>query len=275
MQLDRFVKPVPEISPDEVRAYVKANPADSFNLLDVRQPEEYTEDHLPGARLIPVGELQDRLGEIDRSKPTIVYCRAGVRGSSGASILIGAGFEDVRNMTGGVLAWRGFRATGAPESGLTWVDDSQAPGEVVALAWAMEKGAQEYYEALAGYRLSPDLTGVFEFMAREEAGHARLMLESYRKLTGGDETPEAKLGPKMKRIMEGGVDLDRLLDWITDRPIGDILEVTMSIEANAHDRYLKLSRTLSDPALHQVFLNLAEREKAHLDELTRLFDGNR
>jgi rhodanese-related sulfurtransferase len=46
---------------------------DEYNLLDVRQPKEYEGGHLPGAKLIPLGELKDRLSEVDPNKPTIVY----------------------------------------------------------------------------------------------------------------------------------------------------------------------------------------------------------
>jgi rhodanese-related sulfurtransferase len=52
---------------------LKEKNQEEFNLVDVRTPEEYEWGHLPGARLIPVGEVADRLSEIDPNKPTIVY----------------------------------------------------------------------------------------------------------------------------------------------------------------------------------------------------------
>ena len=68
-----FFKPIPSMSPDEVRRFLAAREPDSYNLVDVRQPGEYEKGHLPGARLIPLPELNGRLDEIDRGKPTIVY----------------------------------------------------------------------------------------------------------------------------------------------------------------------------------------------------------
>jgi rhodanese-related sulfurtransferase len=73
MSLLDFFKPVPAMSAEEVRRFLAEREPDSYNLVDVRQPGEYEKGHLPGARLMPLPELNGRLDEIDRSKPTIVY----------------------------------------------------------------------------------------------------------------------------------------------------------------------------------------------------------
>ena len=70
--LDYF-KPVSTLTAEEVRAFLRQRSAESYNLIDVRQPGEYESGHLPGARLITMAELANRLGELDRSKPTITY----------------------------------------------------------------------------------------------------------------------------------------------------------------------------------------------------------
>jgi len=70
--LDYF-KPVSTWSPEEVRRFLKERNPEEYHLVDVRTPKEYERGHLPGARLIPVGEVADRLFELDPNKPTIVY----------------------------------------------------------------------------------------------------------------------------------------------------------------------------------------------------------
>lgn len=70
--LDYF-KPVASMSVDEVREFLRDHKPEEFNLVDVRQPKEYERGHIPGARLIPVGEIRDHLKEIDPGKPTIAY----------------------------------------------------------------------------------------------------------------------------------------------------------------------------------------------------------
>ncbi|MDA8164278.1 MAG: rhodanese-like domain-containing protein [Desulfobacteraceae bacterium] len=73
MNLLDIFKPIPSMTAGEVRQFLAGRDPDSFNLVDVRQPGEYERGHLPGARLIPLPELNARLQEIDRGKPTIVY----------------------------------------------------------------------------------------------------------------------------------------------------------------------------------------------------------
>jgi sulfur-carrier protein adenylyltransferase/sulfurtransferase len=70
--LDYF-RPVSLWSMEKVRDFLHERNADDYNLVDVRQLNEYEQGHLPGAKLIPVGELHERLKELDPGKPTIVY----------------------------------------------------------------------------------------------------------------------------------------------------------------------------------------------------------
>ena len=70
--LDYF-KPVSTWSAEKIRSFLNQRRSEEYNLVDVRQPEEYEQVHLPGSRLIPVGELPNRLAELDPNKPTIVY----------------------------------------------------------------------------------------------------------------------------------------------------------------------------------------------------------
>jgi sulfur-carrier protein adenylyltransferase/sulfurtransferase len=70
--LDYF-KPVSTLAAEEIRTFLNEKKAGEYNLVDVRQPQEYEGGHLPGAKLIPVGELESRLKELDPTKPTIAY----------------------------------------------------------------------------------------------------------------------------------------------------------------------------------------------------------
>jgi thioredoxin len=76
-------------------------------VLDVRTPQEYYEGYIPGAKLIPVGQLADRISEIAAYKnfPIIVYCRSGNRSIPASQILLRNGFKTVYNLRGGIRAW--------------------------------------------------------------------------------------------------------------------------------------------------------------------------
>ena len=74
-------------------------------ILDVREAFEVTDGMIPGALHIPLGELNARLGEIDRSRPVIVFCRSGNRSALAADALMALGFT-ADTMAGGMTAWQ-------------------------------------------------------------------------------------------------------------------------------------------------------------------------
>ena len=82
--------------------------APEVQVLDVREPDEFTGPlgHIPGAILIPLGELAGRAGELSHSRPIVTVCRAGSRSAQAISILQQNGFTDIANLTGGMLRWR-------------------------------------------------------------------------------------------------------------------------------------------------------------------------
>ncbi|NWG21621.1 MAG: rhodanese-like domain-containing protein [Chloroflexi bacterium] len=79
---------------------------DDVVLLDVREPEEYAAGHIPGVRLIPMGEVPARLNEIPADRTVIVTCRSGNRSGQITDLLRRNGFTRVHNMQGGILAWQ-------------------------------------------------------------------------------------------------------------------------------------------------------------------------
>ena len=77
-----------------------------LQLVDIRNPGEVEQGVIPGADTVPVGQLPSRLGELDASAPTVVYCAGGYRSSVAASVLRQAGFSDVSDIIGGYAAWQ-------------------------------------------------------------------------------------------------------------------------------------------------------------------------
>jgi hydroxyacylglutathione hydrolase len=78
-----------------------------LQLVDVRNPGEQSGGIVPGAHRIPLPQLLDRIGELDSTRPTVVYCAGGYRSSIAASTLRAAGFDTVADMLGGFAAWAG------------------------------------------------------------------------------------------------------------------------------------------------------------------------
>lgn len=73
-------------------------------LLDVRQPEEFREGHIAGARLIPLGDLEKRLKDLPGNREIVCVCRSGNRSGTAARKLAAAGYK-VSNLRGGMIAW--------------------------------------------------------------------------------------------------------------------------------------------------------------------------
>ena len=73
-------------------------------LVDVREPMEFVDGHVPGAQLFPMGQLSSRLAEIDKSGPVYLICRSGNRSGAMLDLMLAQGF-DAYNVTGGTAAW--------------------------------------------------------------------------------------------------------------------------------------------------------------------------
>ncbi|NPV84489.1 MAG: rhodanese-like domain-containing protein [Anaerolineae bacterium] len=95
-------KPYPtEVSVKTAREYQQAG---AF-MLDVRQPEEWDEAHIPDSTLIPLNELTTRLNEIPADREIVVVCRSGNRSAQARDILRNAGYKKVTSMSGGIRQW--------------------------------------------------------------------------------------------------------------------------------------------------------------------------
>jgi adenylyltransferase/sulfurtransferase len=93
-----------EITAKELKA--KMDAGEDFQLIDVRQPEEYAFAKIEGAKLIPLGEIIKRMDEIDPTRETIVQCKAGGRSATAIQALQRAGFQgELKNLRGGITAW--------------------------------------------------------------------------------------------------------------------------------------------------------------------------
>ena len=78
-------------------------------VLDVREPFEYAEGHVEGSLLVPLASVAARSGEFPKDEPVYVFCRTGNRSLQAAQTLVAAGFTDVRNVEGGIVAWTAAR----------------------------------------------------------------------------------------------------------------------------------------------------------------------
>ena len=106
------VKPTPvqegimtEGAIDVTEVKKKLDNGDDFTLIDVREPHEFQIARIPGSTLIPLGDLPKRLQELNPDADIVAHCKSGGRSQKAVDLLKQSGFKQVRNMTGGILAW--------------------------------------------------------------------------------------------------------------------------------------------------------------------------
>ena len=98
------VEKMQEITATELKRRMDAG--DDVQIIDVRQPDEYAFAKITGAKLIPLGEIAQRMDEIDADKEVVLQCKAGGRSAQAIDILTRAGFKGkMSNLKGGITAW--------------------------------------------------------------------------------------------------------------------------------------------------------------------------
>lgn len=267
---DKLFTPVTSMEADEMKDYISRHREGDYLILDVRQPEEYQEAHIPGARLLPLPDLATAYHSLDPEMPTIVHCAHGVRSRVAAQLLAGADFKQVYNLAGGITAYQGQKAAGCQELNLDLVRGNEGPAEITILAAGMERALQLFYETLKDRMEDRELEELFSFLARVEETHRRKLLEVYGRLEpAGVELAGLDQKPEATATLEGGFPLPEFLK--ANEPYLDtaphVLELAMMLETQALDLYLRLGRRCENPLARTILLAIAEEEKGHLASL--------
>lgn len=277
IELMKLFTPVDALDADEARQYLEGHQEGTYTLLDVRQPWEYEEDHLPGAKLVPLGNLKEGAANLDPDKPTLVYCAVGGRSRVAAQLLSGRGFKEVYNLSGGIKAFRGAKASGPQELNLDLVRGNESPEEMLKLAFGLERALGIFYDRSRDAAQDQDLVDLFTKLGRVEAVHKQKVYERYAALMPNAPDMavfEADMEPE---VMEGGFRLNVFLaanePWL--KSVGQVLELAMMLETQALDLYLRFADKSQEGETKQVLFTLADEEKVHVKSLSRLLDEKR
>jgi rhodanese-related sulfurtransferase/rubrerythrin len=277
MGIRDYFRPVDTMTAEQVREFLDRHDPAYYNLVDVRQPGEYRQEHLPGARLIPVAEIADRLSELDPAKPTITYCASGMRSRAAASVLVTAGFKNVSSMAGGIKAWQGRTAAGHPEAGMSFFTAAAGADELIALASLLEEGSRKFYSALAQMQSTPEAARLFGSLVKAEEHHKETLQALYREFTGREPGPDFPRGLPVAQgpddRMEGNVNVSEALAWSQGKGTRDLLDLSMALETDSYDRYIQMSRAVPGENAKKVFVQLVAEEKEHLARMAELLDS--
>ena len=94
-----------DLSNEDYRQQFASGAKGDYQLIDVREDDEYAEAHLPGAINIPLSEFMARVDEIDEDQPALLVCNTGVRSSQAAMYLASLGYEQLYNLEDGTKGW--------------------------------------------------------------------------------------------------------------------------------------------------------------------------
>jgi len=261
-----------DISVERLREYMARRQENDYLLIDVRQPDEYAQGHIPGAVLMPLGEIPERLRELPVDKDLVVYCRSGKR-SQGAAIFIGSQpyvAGTVFNVTGGILAWDGALLPATPN--LKVFDLAGGDREIMLRAMELERGAERFYTALRQRYGSIPWAESLATLAGAEEAHARVI---YRHWAEGQVDPpeftsvyEELAGD----IVEGGYSCAALVAMLEEQPLEpcrSTLEMALTIEYSAYDLYRNMAHRFLGQPLEAVFNAVAGAEKEHMQIAAR------
>jgi sulfur-carrier protein adenylyltransferase/sulfurtransferase len=264
--------------PEEVKTFIHDHNEGEYILLDVRQPFEYEEAHLPGATLIPLPQLADSLQTLDQEKPTIVYCAVGGRSRMATQLLMSLGFKNVFNLTGGIQAWENRTATGPVELHLDLIRGDESPEEIIRLTYRFEEGLKIFHENFRSKTDDPELINLLDGLIKAEESHEKTLLtlweslapESRASAPGSNDFSDIKT-----RLMEGGIDIDDFmrenLPFLCD--VRGYLDISMMIETQAFDLYLRMAKSSQNEVTQSILHSIGNEEKAHLQLLGKYLDG--
>jgi rhodanese-related sulfurtransferase/rubrerythrin len=266
IQLKRLFKPVKNMDSEEARAFIEKHGEGTVTILDVRQPGEYEEAHIPGTKLVPLPQLRDALHELDPESPTIVYCAVGGRSRVAAQMLSGLGFKEIYNLKGGMKAWEGFQSSGPQELNMDLVRGDEGPSEMVSLAYSLENGLQTFYKNMEKRTKIESIQTLFTKLVQLEENHKKKLTDLYGKIEPSGKDLERLASNAGQGIMEGGFNIEAFTQQ--NAPFLDtphrVIDLAMMLETQALDLYLRFSQKTGNKDTKEVLFKLVDEEKAHL-----------
>jgi len=264
-----------DITTPELKQFIKSHKEKEYLIVDVRQPDEYTKGHIPGAKFIPLNELLSDFSDLPADRDVIFYCHSGGRSVAAASMFSEEGITEktIYNLEGGILSWEGKTLKGFPK--IQVFDKTKKPVELLLTAMDLEKGAWRFYtHILKNFAVDP-IIPTLERLSKAEIAHARTVYGFWKKT---ESTPMAfdQLYESLKgEILEGGESLANAMAYLKDieeNACLRILELAIHMEYAAFDLYKTMAEQEKDQTVRDSFLSIAQAEKSHMRMLVRALD---
>jgi len=283
MKLSSAVDEIKTLSPAEVKAILDEDKRGEFLLIDVRQPVEYEEGHLPGSVLMPLDELESRRDELFRElysgRKTIIYCRSGRRSMAAAIALCDLGLKNLYILEGGLNNWNFKTLKGKMEKKSRVLGKTADVKDVLVIAMKIEKMAYDYYTSARDKAKFTTARMVFHQLGDVELSHMRRL---YLRLTS--ELPESaglsNIDNYLKQFDKESNDVDievnavLMQDYQEMKSEADALEIAIEREYLANDFYKRAASVVDDDEVKALLHGLSHDERGHaatlLHQLTQV-----
>jgi rubrerythrin len=189
-------------------------------------------------------------------------------------MLAGKGFTEVLNLSGGFKAWNSKAAFGPGDQGLELFSGVESPAKALVVAYGLEAGLHDFYISMIPKVSNSEVKDLFQKLSEIEIKHQERIFSEYVKITETRETKADFENNIVSQAVEGGLTTEEYInrfspDW--DSAI-DIIELAMSIEAQALDLYQRASESSQDKKSQKVLVQIADEERSHLAQLGKLIE---
>lgn len=204
MQLDDYY----DLTVDQFRSYQVEHQEKNYILVDVRLPEEYEDEHIAGAMLMPLGDLSNRLTELPDDRDIVFYCNSGRRSRIASLFATSVPFSQKKayNLLGGILTY--FDRTIPDYPVFAAVDLGGGTEKLLQSAMNMERGTSLFYNAILKINGDAPFVGTIKKIARAEDAHARLLYRYLMKHKPTGPSFEDVYESLKGDVIEGGKRLD-------------------------------------------------------------------
>ena len=263
MQLDIFYN----LTVDQFHSYQSGHHEKDYVLVDVRLPEEYEDEHIAGALLMPLGDLSDRINELPDDRDIIFYCNSGRRSRVASLFVTSVPFSQkkVYNVLGGILAYHNRTLPDYPA--LEAVDLDGNIEDLLLSGMNLERGTSIFYKAVLEKTGNTPFRKTIEKIAKAEDAHARLLYNYWKDTQNNAPSFEKVYETLNGDVIEGGKRLDEQLVLLDDYQKSSpqaLLEMILDIEYGAYDLYSAIAEKLRGSKMEESFLSLAQAEKHHM-----------
>ncbi|MCG8473419.1 MAG: sulfurtransferase [Desulfobacterales bacterium] len=261
-----------DVSPSVFEQYMRKRSDTDYLLVDVREPREYEQSHIPGAQLLPLGQLEARLSHFPPDRDLIFACRSGARSRVAALMAADKMAEHgpIFNLDGGLLAWQGHTVTDFPQVKLLLLEHGMQ--QTLLAAMDLEKGAWNFYRHVLERYPNAPMARTIEYLSLAESAHAEALYVFWVEAEENPPEFEDLFAGLSGDILEGGMPFSEAVDRLESAMLPfdlAVFELALDIEYAAYDLYRSAAETTEIKSLKKLFLDIGEGEKRHMASIVK------